>query len=158
MTSEPIADWPTVCAERALLRANGRRVVFANGCFDLLHAGHVRLLEQARAAGDFLVVGLNSDRSVREIKGAGRPLLSADERAAVLGALEAVDRVVVFEEKTPQALIEALLPDVLVKGADWPMEAIVGREVVEAAGGRVARIDLLQDRSTTDLLARIRRP
>jgi rfaE bifunctional protein nucleotidyltransferase chain/domain len=151
-----MSDLETARAEREQLRTVGRRVVFTNGCFDLLHPGHIRLLERARAEGDFLVVALNSDASVREIKGPGRPLVSQADRAAALGALEAVDRVVLFDDATPQKVIEALLPDVLVKGADWPEDAIVGRDAVLAAGGRVVRVDLVPDRSTTSLVERIK--
>jgi len=144
--------------ERTALRAQGRRVVFTNGCFDLLHAGHVRLLERARSEGDFLVVGLNSDASVRGNKGPERPIVPEGERTEALLALEAVDRVVVYDDPTPLRLIEALLPDVLVKGADWAADAIVGSAEVERAGGRVVRVDLLGGRSTTGLVERIRRP
>jgi D-beta-D-heptose 7-phosphate kinase/D-beta-D-heptose 1-phosphate adenosyltransferase len=152
-----MTDLEAARAEREHLRARGRTVVFTNGCFDLLHAGHVRLLEQARAAGDFLIVGMNSDSSVRGLKGEGRPLLPESERAALLRALEPVDRVVVFDDLTPQRVIEALVPDVLAKGADWAEAAIVGREVVLAAGGRVVRVDLVPERSTTSLVERIKR-
>jgi rfaE bifunctional protein nucleotidyltransferase chain/domain len=141
---------------RTSLRQRGLQLVFTNGCFDLLHPGHLRLLEAARREGDFLLVGLNSDRSVRGIKGSSRPLLSESERAATLGALETVDGIVVYDDPTPLHLIETLVPDVLVKGADWAADAIVGREIVEAAGGRVVRVDLLPDRSTTLVLGRIR--
>jgi D-beta-D-heptose 7-phosphate kinase/D-beta-D-heptose 1-phosphate adenosyltransferase len=144
-------------AQRARWRDEGRRVVFTNGCFDLLHPGHVALLEKARAEGDRLVVGLNSDRSVREIKGPDRPVVPEHERAEVIAALECVDRVEIYDEPTPAALIAALLPDVLVKGADWPRDSIVGREAVEGAGGRVVRVELLEGRSTSSLLRRIRR-
>ena len=144
-------------ARRARWRAEGRGVVFTNGCFDLLHPGHVALLEAARAKGDVLVVGINSDRSVRALKGEGRPLVPAAERAEALEALEAVDAVVVYDEPTPREVIAALRPDVLVKGADWAADAIVGREEVEAAGGRVDRVPLLPGRSTTSLVERIRR-
>ncbi|MBM3318636.1 MAG: D-glycero-beta-D-manno-heptose 1-phosphate adenylyltransferase [Candidatus Eisenbacteria bacterium] len=137
-------------------RASGERVVFTNGCFDLLHAGHVELLESAAALGDILVVGLNSDLSVRRLKGPGRPLVPQAERARLLAALRAVDRVVLFDEETPLLLIEALLPDVLVKGEDYAAEAIVGREAVEAAGGRVVRVPLLPGLSTSALVARLR--
>ena len=137
-------------------RASGERVVFTNGCFDLLHAGHVELLESAAALGDILVVGLNSDASVRRLKGPGRPLVPQAERARLLAALRAVDRVVPFDEETPLLLIEALLPDVLVKGEDYAAEAIVGREAVEAAGGRVVRVPLLPGLSTSALVARLR--
>lgn len=132
------------------------RVVFTNGCFDLLHAGHVAILEQARELGDLLVVGLNSDDSVRRLKGPARPLVPAAQRAQLLAALRAVDYVVEFEEDTPLELITALLPDVLVKGADYGSGEIVGREVVEAHGGRVERIALVPGLSTSALLDRIR--
>ncbi len=144
--------------ERAAWRALGRRVVLTNGCFDLVHAGHVSLLEAARREGDLLVVALNSDASVRGLKGEGRPILPEAERAELLLGLEAVDRVVVYDEPTPLTVVRALLPDVLVKGADWAMEAIVGRAEVEASGGRVARIEILPGRSSTSLVERIRRP
>jgi len=144
-------------AERRLWRAEKRRVVFTNGCFDLLHAGHVKLLEAARAEGDLLVVGLNADASVERLKGQGRPVLPEAERAEALLALEAVDRVVVYPEDTPRETIQALLPDVLVKGADWAEDAIVGRAEVLAAGGRVVRVTLVPGRSTTGLLTHLRR-
>jgi rfaE bifunctional protein nucleotidyltransferase chain/domain len=145
-------------AERAAWRAVRRKVVLTNGCFDLLHAGHIALLEAARGAGDVLVVALNSDASVRGLKGEGRPVLPEDERAEVLLSLEAVDRVVVYDEATPLAVVRALIPDVLVKGADWGTGDIVGRPEVEAAGGRVVRVGLVPGRSTSALVDRIRRP
>ncbi len=138
--------------DRASFRALGRRVVFTNGCFDILHAGHIRLLEQARAEGDVLVVGVNSDASVKRIKGETRPVIGEGERAEALLALECVDRVVIYEEDTPLAAINAIRPDVLVKGADWALDQIVGREEVEGWGGRVARVELVPDRSTTALI------
>lgn len=138
------------------MRREGKRVVFTNGCFDLLHAGHVRYLTEARGLGGALIVGLNSDRSVLALKGAGRPILKESERAEVIAALEAVDFVVVFEEETPQELIARLLPDVLVKGGDWPLDQIVGREEVEATGGRVVSLGYLKGSSTTDIIARIK--
>jgi rfaE bifunctional protein nucleotidyltransferase chain/domain len=144
--------------ERRGWRDSRRRVVLTNGCFDLLHLGHVALLEAARREGDVLVVALNSDASVRGLKGAGRPLVPEAERTEVLLSLEAVDRVVVYEEPTPILVIAALLPDVLVKGADWPEDAVVGRAEVEAAGGRLVRVALLPGRSTSALVDRIRRP
>jgi D-beta-D-heptose 7-phosphate kinase/D-beta-D-heptose 1-phosphate adenosyltransferase len=143
-------------AEREAWRAAGRRVVLTNGCFDLLHPGHLALLEAARAEGDLLVVAINSDASLRDLKGTGRPLVPERERAEALSALEAVDRVVVYDEPTPIAVVRALAPDVLVKGADWAPDAIVGREEVEAAGGRVVRVPLVPGRSTSGLIARIR--
>lgn len=143
--------------ERPAWRAAGKVVVFTNGCFDLLHPGHVALFEGARAQGDILVVGLNSDRSVRILKGEGRPLVPEAERAETLAALDAVDRVLVYDEDTPLSVIRALRPDVLVKGADWAPDAIVGRREVEEAGGRVVRVELLPGRSTTSVVDRIRR-
>jgi len=142
--------------ETAALKKAGRRVVFTNGCFDLLHPGHIALLERARALGDALVVGVNTDRSVRELKGAARPLLAEQERAEVLAALAAVDFVTLFDEPTPRELIASLLPDVLVKGADWGPNNIVGREEVEASGGRVVSMELEPGWSTSALLETVR--
>jgi rfaE bifunctional protein nucleotidyltransferase chain/domain len=147
----------SLAEERRKWREEGRRVVLTNGCFDLLHPGHLALLEAARALGDVLVVAINSDRSVRRIKGEGRPLVSEEERAETLLALEAVDRVVVYDEPTPLEVVQALAPEVLVKGADWAEDAIVGREEVEATGGSVVRVPMVPDRSTTAMLERIRR-
>ncbi len=137
-------------------KRNGRRVVFTNGCFDLLHPGHIRCLEQARALGDLLVVAINSDASVRQLKGDARSLVPQVERAEILAALAAVDYVVIFDAPTPRQLIARVLPDVLVKGGDWGLDEIVGREEVEAAGGRVASIPLEPGYSTSGLLERIR--
>jgi D-glycero-beta-D-manno-heptose 1-phosphate adenylyltransferase len=137
-------------------KRNGRRVVFTNGCFDLLHPGHIETLEKARSLGDVLVVGVNSDRSVRQMKGAGRPILPERERAEILAALECVDGVVIFEQPTPREIVAALLPDVLVKGGDWASDQIVGREEVEAAGGEVISIPLVAGYSTTAMLEKIR--
>jgi rfaE bifunctional protein nucleotidyltransferase chain/domain len=137
-------------------KRNGRRIVFTNGCFDLLHPGHIGSLEQARALGDALVVGLNSDASVRQLKGAGRPVLPERERAEILAALECVDAVIIFDELTPRDVIARLLPDVLVKGGDWPDDQIVGREEVEAAGGRVVSIPVVPGYSTSAILRKIR--
>lgn len=152
---------PILSLEQAIVRfgrdkRNGRRLVFTNGCFDLLHPGHIRLLEQARALGDVLIVGLNSDASVRQLKGAGRPVLPERERAEILAALEAVDAVVIFDHLTPREVIAGLLPDVLVKGGDWPGDQIVGRAEVEAAGGHVVSIPVVQGYSTTEVLRKIR--
>jgi rfaE bifunctional protein nucleotidyltransferase chain/domain len=147
--------------EEAILRfgrekRNGRRVVFTNGCFDLLHPGHIQSLEQARALGDALIVGLNSDAGVRHLKGEGRPVIPERERAEILAALECVDAVVIFEDPTPREVISRLLPDVLVKGGDWPGDQIVGREEVEAAGGRVVSVPVVPGYSTTAILKKIR--
>ena len=144
--------------ERKAWRDSGLEVVLTNGCFDILHAGHLALLEVARGHGDVLVVAINSDASVRALKGEGRPVLPEAERAEVLLGLEAVDRVVVYEQPTPIAVVRALLPDVLVKGADWAAEAIVGRAEVERAGGRVVRATLVPGQSTSAIVERIRRP
>jgi rfaE bifunctional protein nucleotidyltransferase chain/domain len=138
------------------LHAAGRTIVFTNGVFDLLHPGHVRYLTQARALGDALIVGVNSDRSVRANKGAERPITPEAERAEILSALQVVDGVVIFDEDTPHELIAALQPDVLVKGADWGEHAIVGRELVEARGGRVVRVPVEAGYSTTAIVSRIR--
>jgi D-beta-D-heptose 7-phosphate kinase/D-beta-D-heptose 1-phosphate adenosyltransferase len=137
-------------------KRNGKRVVFTNGCFDLLHPGHIRLLEDARALGDILIVGLNSDESVRMLKGEGRPVIPEQERAEILSSFECVDAVVIFDELTPQKTVAALLPDVLVKGGDWPGNQIVGREEVEAAGGKVVLVDVVEGYSTTEILKKIR--
>ncbi|HUI75123.1 MAG TPA: D-glycero-beta-D-manno-heptose 1-phosphate adenylyltransferase [Candidatus Acidoferrum sp.] len=147
--------------EEAILRfrrekRNGKKVVFTNGCFDLLHPGHLQSLEQAREMGDALLVGINSDASVTELKGEGRPVLPAAERAEILAALECVDGVVIFDELTPQRVIGQLLPDILVKGSDWPGDQIVGREEVEAAGGKVVLAPIVPGYSTSAILQRIR--
>jgi rfaE bifunctional protein nucleotidyltransferase chain/domain len=137
-------------------RSRGRRVVFTNGCFDLLHPGHVRCLAEARALGDVLIVAVNSDRSVRGNKGPERPLVAEQDRAEVLAALACVDYVTIFDEPTPRELISRVLPSVLVKGADWALEQVAGREEVEAAGGRVVSVPIASGYSTTNLVQRIR--
>jgi D-beta-D-heptose 7-phosphate kinase/D-beta-D-heptose 1-phosphate adenosyltransferase len=147
--------------EEAILRfgrdkRNGRRVVFTNGCFDLLHPGHIRSLEMARALGGVLIVGLNSDASVRQLKGEGRPVISERERAEILAALESVDAVVIFDDLTPREVIARLLPDILVKGGDWSGDQIVGREEVEAAGGRAVSVPVVPGYSTSAILQKIR--
>jgi D-glycero-beta-D-manno-heptose 1-phosphate adenylyltransferase len=134
----------------------GRRVIFTNGCFDLLHPGHVRCLAEARALGDVLVVAINSDRSVRGNKGPERPLVAEQDRAEVLAALASVDYVTIFDEPTPRELISRVLPSVLVKGADWALDQVAGREEVEAAGGCVISIPLAPGYSTTSIIQRIR--
>lgn len=138
-------------------RALGQTIVFTNGVFDVLHPGHVRYLRDARAMGDILIVGINSDRSARALgKAPDRPINPERERAEVLGALASVDAVVIFDDDTPLAIITALQPDILVKGADWGENAIVGRDVVEARGGRVVRIELAKGYSTTAILEKVR--
>jgi D-beta-D-heptose 7-phosphate kinase/D-beta-D-heptose 1-phosphate adenosyltransferase len=149
--------WDEAARERERLREAGTALAFTNGVFDLLHPGHVELLERARAMAGALFVGLNTDVSVRRLKGPSRPFVPEADRARVLGALRAVDAVVLFDEDTPEALIRKLSPDVLVKGADYELGAIVGRESVEAAGGRVERVRLVEGRSTTDLAREIAR-
>ena len=138
-----------------VLKRGGKKIVFTNGCFDLLHIGHVRYLEAARAEGDFLVIGVNSDGSVRQIKGPGRPIVPEDQRAEILAALACVDFVTLFDEPDPLVTIRLVMPDVLVKGADWEEDAIVGRDVVEAMGGRVIRIPLTESASTSGIIDKI---
>lgn len=142
-------------AAEALRRA-GHKVVFTNGVFDLLHPGHVRYLQQAKDLGDALIVGVNSDRSVRLNKGEGRPIHAEAERAEILAALQVVDVVVVFDEETPHEVIAAVQPDVLVKGADWPEDGIVGRDIVEARGGVVVRVPVESGYSTSLIIEKIR--
>lgn len=142
-------------AIRQQLKKEGKRVVFTNGCFDILHRGHVDYLTKARSLGDVLVVGLNTDRSVARLKGVGRPIVEQEDRAAVLAALAAVDYVCLFDEDTPYELIRALVPDILVKGADWSPDAIVGKDIVESAGGTVHSIEFLPNRSTSRIIQKI---
>ncbi|MDD9303946.1 MAG: D-glycero-beta-D-manno-heptose 1-phosphate adenylyltransferase [Desulfobacter sp.] len=136
-------------------RSQGRTVVFTNGCFDILHAGHVSYLTRAKALGDVMVVGLNSDASVREIKGDQRPVVSQEQRACVVSALEVVDHVVIFDAPDPGDMIRVIVPHVLVKGADWPEDKIIGGDFVKANQGQVARIAFDQDISTTQIIQRI---
>jgi rfaE bifunctional protein nucleotidyltransferase chain/domain len=140
---------------RQHLRQAKKRVVFTNGCFDILHRGHVDYLTKAKAQGDVLIVGLNTDSSVRRLKGAERPIVEEGDRAAVVAALAAVDYVCLFDEDTPYDLIQALVPDILVKGADWSVSEIVGKDIVEAAGGSVHTIEFLPNRSTSNIIQKI---
>ncbi|HXE31571.1 MAG TPA: adenylyltransferase/cytidyltransferase family protein [Terriglobales bacterium] len=149
-------NWRDFASRRRALRAAGGKLVLTNGCFDLMHPGHLRSLEAARALGDALLVAINTDASVRRNKGEGRPILPELERAEVLDALEFVDAVTLFDEPTPQEMIATLLPDVLVKGADWGEGAVVGEPEVIAAGGRVVRIPLEPGYSTTAIIAAVR--
>jgi D-beta-D-heptose 7-phosphate kinase/D-beta-D-heptose 1-phosphate adenosyltransferase len=144
-------------AVRARLRREGKKVVFTNGCFDLLHGGHVRLFHEAKKRGDVLIVALNSDASVRRLKGPSRPVFPLRERFEILAAVADIDYLTSFGEPTPQKIIAALLPDVLVKGGDWGPNEIVGRAEVEAAGGRVARIRYYEGHSTSSIIRRIAR-
>lgn len=155
---DKVVDRATAVARVGDARRTGKRVVFTNGCFDLLHVGHVRYLAAARAAGDLLVVGINADASVRRLaKGPERPLVPEAARAEVIAALGVVDLVTIFAEETPAEIIAALLPDVLVKGADWPPDQVVGRDVVEGNGGRVLLVPVVEGFSTTALVERLRR-
>jgi len=140
---------------RKRLKQEGKRVVFTNGCFDILHRGHVDYLSKARAKGDALIVGMNTDASVQRLKGPTRPIVEEQDRAFVLAAISVVDYVCLFEEDTPLELIKAVVPDVLVKGGDWSIETIVGRDVVEAAGGTVQTIEFVPNRSTTNIVQKI---
>jgi D-beta-D-heptose 7-phosphate kinase/D-beta-D-heptose 1-phosphate adenosyltransferase len=140
---------------REKLRREGKKLVFTNGCFDILHVGHVRYLNQARAMGDALVIAVNSDRTVRQIKGEGRPVVPEMERAEILSALACVDYVFIFDDPTPQQVIDAIVPDVLVKGADWAVSEIVGRDTVEKNGGTVRNINLVEGSSTTGIITRV---
>lgn len=139
------------------LRSEGKTIVFTNGCFDLVHPGHIRYLAKSRAEGDVLVVALNSDVSVRRIKGPDRPILSEKERCQIIGALACVDFVTTFNEDTPRNIIEELTPDVLVKGGDWSEDQIVGAQTVESSGGKVVSIDFEKGFSTTNIIERIRK-
>ncbi len=138
------------------LKSRGGKIVFTNGCFDILHRGHTRYLAAARALGDYLVVALNSDRSVRTIKGPERPITPEDERAELLAALASVDGVVIFDEENPYRIIRYLVPDILVKGGDWPEDKIIGADVVRGAGGEVKRIPFVEGHSTTDIVKKIK--
>jgi D-glycero-beta-D-manno-heptose 1-phosphate adenylyltransferase len=154
---DKILSTEQLLAERASLRASGKTLVFTNGVFDLLHVGHVRYLAAARALGDALVVAINSDRMVRELKGAGRPLVIEQERAEVLAALRQVTYVTIFDDVSPRPLIADLLPDVLVKGGDYALDEIHGREEVEAAGGRVVSLPFVAGVSTTAIVEKMKR-
>lgn len=142
--------------ERKRLRSGGQRLVFTNGVFDLLHVGHVRYLAEARTLGDLLLVAINSDRSVRILKGPARPVVTENERAEILAALHSVDYVTIFDDVSPRALVASLLPDVLVKGGDYGLDEIHGREEVEAAGGRVVALPFVETSSTSRLIERMR--
>jgi rfaE bifunctional protein nucleotidyltransferase chain/domain len=155
MSTAKILSISDLLTERARLRAAGLKLVFTNGVFDILHIGHVRYLEEARALGDALVVAINSDRTVRDLKGAERPLMNQNERAEILAALRATSYVTIFDEVSPRSLIASLLPDVLVKGGDYALDEIHGREEVEAAGGRVFNLTLVEGVSTTNFLKQI---
>jgi rfaE bifunctional protein nucleotidyltransferase chain/domain len=157
MSATKILSEDGLLNERARLRAAGQKLVFTNGVFDILHVGHVRYLEEARGLGDALVVAINSDRTVRELKGADRPLMNQDERAEILAALRAVSYVTVFDDLSPRSLIARLLPDVLVKGGDYALDEIHGREEVEAAGGRVVSLPFVEGVSSSTIIGRMKK-
>jgi rfaE bifunctional protein nucleotidyltransferase chain/domain len=157
MSTTKILYGDELLAERARLRAAGEKLVFTNGVFDILHVGHVRYLAEARALGDALVVAINSDASVRELKGAGRPLMNENERAEILAALRAISYVTIFDDVSPRKLIAELLPDVLVKGGDYALDEIHGREEVEAAGGRVVSLPFVEGVSTSGIIEQIKK-
>jgi rfaE bifunctional protein nucleotidyltransferase chain/domain len=155
MSTSKIRSVPELARELKRLQGHGKRIVFTNGCFDLLHVGHTRYLERARALGDYLVVAVNSDRSMRRIKGPERPILPEQDRAEILAAFAFVDFVTIFDEDDPLKVIQSLEPDVLVKGGDWTPEKIIGREFVEQRGGRVVTIPYVAGASTTSIIQRI---
>lgn len=155
MVKRKIKSLATIRKISADLKAQGKRIVFTNGCFDLLHVGHVRYLQKAKRLGDVLIVGLNTDHSVKLIKGENRPIIPQKERAEVLASLGFVDYVVLFNEPDPLKIIKAIQPNILVKGADWDKNQIVGREIVKKAGGKVVRISLVPGVSSTKIIEKI---
>jgi rfaE bifunctional protein nucleotidyltransferase chain/domain len=155
MSVQKIKTLDEIVRLRPGLRESGKKLVFTNGCFDILHAGHVRYLNHARSLGDALVVAVNSDHSVRKIKGESRPIVPEQERAEVLAALACVDFVFIFDDPTPKHVIDAIVPDVLIKGADWNIDEIVGRDTVEKAGGIVLNVPLVEGSSTSDIIKRV---
>jgi len=152
MTNEKIKSLPELERLTSKLKNSGKRIVFTNGCFDLLHLGHIKLLAEAKKKGDVLVVGLNSDRSIKGLKGPSRPILCQDDRAQILAALECVDYVVVFDEPNPLNLIECIRPDVLIKGGDWELDEVVGGNLVSSYGGEVISGPLEKGRSTQSII------
>lgn len=152
---KPIYTRAEILTIRKQLKEEKKKVVFTNGCFDVLHAGHVDYLNKTKAAGDVLILGLNSDASVKRIKGEKRPIVCEEERAFILSNLKAVDYVTLFDEDTPQEIISELIPDILIKGADWAIDKIVGRDIVEANGGEVKTISFVTDQSTTNIIQTI---
>jgi rfaE bifunctional protein nucleotidyltransferase chain/domain len=155
MSVQKIKTLNEIVRLRSRLRESGMKLVFTNGCFDILHVGHVRYLNNARSLGDALVVGVNSDQSVHKIKGASRPIVPERERAEVLAALTCVNYVFIFDDPTPKRVIDAIVPDILVKGADWNINEIVGRDTVEKAGGIVLNVPLVEGSSTTDIIEKV---
>ncbi len=154
--NEKLLSLAALRSTRAQMRETGGQLVFTNGCFDVLHVGHVRYLAAARALGDALLVAINSDRTVRRLKGEGRPVMNESERAEMLAALSAVSYVTIFDDESPRALIKEILPDILVKGGDYALDEIHGREEVEAAGGRVLSLPFIEGASTTSIIERMK--
>ena len=155
MSTDKIKPLDEIVKLRVRLRESKQRLVFTNGCFDILHVGHVRYLNKARSLGDALVVAVNSDCSVRQIKGAFRPVIPEMERAEILAALTSVDYVFIFDDSTPQQVIDAILPDVLVKGSDWELSDVIGREAVENAGGAVLTVPMVEGSSTSEIIRKV---
>jgi D-beta-D-heptose 7-phosphate kinase/D-beta-D-heptose 1-phosphate adenosyltransferase len=156
MKTGKIIDFNEIRKEISELRKESKKIVFTNGCFDIIHAGHVGYLNEAKAMGDILVVGINSDKSVRRLKGESRPVINEKDRAYILANLKPVDYVVIFDEDTPYALIKEITPDILVKGGDYQGKNVVGRDIVEPAGGRVALIDFISGKSTSNIINTIK--
>ncbi|HNX37944.1 MAG TPA: D-glycero-beta-D-manno-heptose 1-phosphate adenylyltransferase [Candidatus Cloacimonadota bacterium] len=155
MIEDKLKSFETVLEELSLHRAEGKKIVFTNGCFDILHAGHAMYLEAAKAEGDILVVGINSDESVRRLKGKSRPVIRLDDRMTMLAALESTDHIISFDDDTPLELIKALQPDVLVKGGDWNLNSIVGADIVTKRGGKVSNIYFKEGISTSMIIKKI---
>jgi len=155
-TKKKVISWDAIRQIADELKSKGQRIAFTNGCFDILHLGHIELLEFAHAQGDVLIVGVNSDASIRRLKGAGRPVLNAEQRSRILAALECVDYVVIFDDDTPYELIARIRPSVLVKGGDYVPDTIVGRDIVEGAGGRVVVFPLIAGNSSSQLIEKIK--
>lgn len=157
MESRKIIEFNKIKKEISELRKKSKKIVFTNGCFDILHAGHVGYLNEAKALGDILVVGMNSDKSIRRLKGESRPVINEKDRAYILANLKPVDYVVIFDEDTPYMLIKEIIPDILVKGGDYEGKNVVGSDIVESAGGRVALIDFIYGKSTSNIINTIKR-
>ena len=152
---DKLCSYEQIIKRSGQYKAQKKTIVFTNGCFDILHAGHVTYLQKAKALGDVLILGLNSDASVRQIKGKKRPVIPQEHRSVVLSALASIDHIVLFDEPDPEQLIKAVCPDILVKGADWPEDQIIGGDFVKACGGRIERVVFEQDISTTQIIDRI---
>lgn len=155
MREDKIVVFPKLRTVVSKLKAKNKKIVFTNGCFDLIHAGHVKYLEKAKSFGDILIVGINSDSSMKKIKGSKRPIIAQGDRARIIAGLESVDYVSIFDETTPLRLIKAVKPDILVKGADWNLNKIVGADYIKSYGGKAVSIPLVKGRSTSDMIRKI---